>query len=339
MTQHEVGGTHEFDIAGHTSATPSRMRAVTQQADHRASDALGVVAVTADFTAKLGRRVTLERQLERERRVLDKQVHAAALWGVVKSAVQGSVAFKLSQSAAPSAVPSAAPSAAPKESQNKWQLAARQLEKPTIATVVAAALGADWSKLRLRQRRREVQRLHDVYVNSAQRGSTFEEILKLYYPNSKRADLLEMESWTVKEVVVEEKEHTVEELLEIRAMFEAIDEDKGGSLELEELIAAGWGGTTDEDQADLERMFNLIDEDGDGSIDIEGFTRLVIECKLLDGDLLTAHSVDAVRSRTTVNQRPSLATLNSVPDSHGKAEQLRLEAPSLGGKSRVSYDS
>lgn len=192
------------------------------------------------------------------------------------------------------------------------------------------------SELRLRQRHREVQRLHDVYVESQQRQrSTFEDILKVYYPVSTRAELLEMESWTRKQATVTKREYTLDELGEIRSMFKSLDTSKDGTLDLKELVAAGWGGTTDDEYADLKRMFDEIVEDGDGEMDIEGFTRLVTECKLLDGDLAAAPaaaatSTDVERTRMSrpaePTRRPSLAMLSSMAETVGRAEQLRLEA-------------
>ena len=84
----------------------------------------------------------------------------------------------------------------------------------------------------------------------------------------------------------------------------------------------------------VEALYAIIDEDGDGSIDIEGFTRLVTECKLLDGDLAAptptaATSTDIERTRTSrrpeLTRRPSLAML-SAKETVDRVEQLRLEA-------------
>jgi len=129
--------------------------------------------------------------------------------------------------------------------------------------------------------------------------------------------------------------YTADELAEIKCMFKLLDKDRGGTLELEELVEAGWGGVTDGEQADFKRTFDEIDEDGDGSIDIEGFTRLVTECKLLDGDLAAptptaATSTDIERTRTSrrpeLTRRPSLATTLSAKETVDRVEQLRLEA-------------
>tara|TARA_B100000767_G_scaffold265789_1_gene282282 strand:- start:217 stop:1356 length:1140 start_codon:yes stop_codon:yes gene_type:complete len=249
----------------------------------------------------------------------------------------------------------------PPHSTSKWLTASDRLVRGRDATegqrlsVALRATGAlkapfmplpteplsEWSELRLRQRHREVQRLHDVYVESQQRQrSSFEDILKVYYPVSTRAELLEMELWTHKQAVVTKREYTLDELVEIRSMFESLDTSKDGTLDLQELVAAGWGGTTDDEYADLKRMFDEIDEDGDGEMDIEGFTRLVTECKLLDGDLAAAPaavatSTDVERTRmgrpAEPTRRPSLAMLSrsSIAEAQtvvGRAEQLRLEA-------------
>lgn len=233
----------------------------------------------------------------------------------------------------------------PPHSTSKWVSASEQLlrgrdaaEGPRLS-VAMRATGALRAELRLRQRCREVQRLHDVYVDSEQRQwSSFEDILKVYYPSLTRTELLEMDSWTRKQAVVAKREYTLDELVEIRSMFEGLDKSRSGTLEMEKLVAAGWGGTTDDEHADLNRMFDEIDEDGDGSIDIEGFTRLVTECKLLDGDLAAAPPPAAAaveRTRTSrpaaLTRRPSLAMLDSErvgTTRIGRPEQLRLEASS-----------
>ena len=251
----------------------------------------------------------------------------------------------------------------PPHSTSKWVTASDRLVRGRDATegqrlsVALRATGAlkalfmplsteplsEWSELRLQQRHREVQRLHDVYVESQQRAqSSFEDILKVYYPVSTRAELLEMESWTHKQAVVTKREYTLDELVEIRSMFESLDSSKDGTLDLKKLVAAGWGGTTDDEYADLKRMFDEIDEDGDGKMDIEGFTRLVTECKLLDGDLAAdaaaaAASTDVERTRmgrpAEPTRRPSLAMLSksSIAETVGssRAEQLRLEASKM----------
>ena len=251
----------------------------------------------------------------------------------------------------------------PPHSTSKWVTAFDRLVRGRDATegqrlsVALRATGAlkapfmplsteplsEWSELRLQQRHREVQRLHDVYVESQQRQrSSFEDILKVYYPVSTRAELLEMESWTHKQAVVTKREYTLDELVEIRSMFESLDSSKDGTLDLKKLVAAGWGGTTDDEYADLKRMFDEIDEDGDGKMDIEGFTRLVTECKLLDGDLAAdaaaaAASTDVERTRmgrpAEPTRRPSLAMLSksSIAETVGssRAEQLRLEASKM----------
>ena len=195
---------------------------------------------------------------------------------------------------------------------------------------------SEWSELRLRQRQREVQSLYDVYETSQQRQrSSFEDVLKVYYPSATRTELRDMLSWTHKQEVETKREYTTNELAEIKSMFNELDKDRGGTLELEELVAAGWGGTTDEEQADMKRMFDEIDEDGDGSIDIEGFTRLVTECKILDGDLTAptptaATSADIERTRTSrrteQTRRPSLAMLSAKERKEDRVEQLKLEA-------------
>ena len=235
---------------------------------------------------------------------------------------------------------------------SKWFMASERLvrgrdaaeaKQLSVAWRVTGALNApfraepmsEWSELRLRQRQREVQSVYDVYETSQQRQrSSFEDVLKAYYPSATRTELREMGSWTVKEEVETKRVYTADELAEIKSMFKELDKDRGGSLELEELAAAGWGGTTDEEQADFKRTFDEIDEDGDGSIDIEGFTRLVTECKLLDGDLAAptptaATSTDIERTRTSrrpeLTRRPSLAML-SAKETVDRVEQLRLEA-------------
>jgi len=196
---------------------------------------------------------------------------------------------------------------------------------------------SEWSELRLRQRQREVQSVYDLYETSQQsKRSSFEDVLKAYYPSATRTELREMVSWTVKEEVETKRVYTADELAEIKRMFIALDKDRGGTLELEELVEAGWGGTTSEEQADLKRTFDEIDEDGDGSIDMEGFTRLVTECKLLDGDLAArptptaATSTDIERTRTSrrleLTRRPSLAMLSAKSETVDRVEQLRLEA-------------
>ena len=233
---------------------------------------------------------------------------------------------------------------------SKWFMASERLvrgrdaaeeKQLSMAWRVTGALNApfraepmsEWSELRLRQRQREVQSVYDLYETSQQsKRSSFEEVLKAYYPSATRTELREMVSWTVKEKVETKRVYTADELAEIKRMFKALDKDRGGTLELEELVEAGWGGTTDEEQADFKRTFDEIDEDGDGSIDIEGFTRLVTECKLLDGDLAAptptaATSTDIERTRTSrrpeLTRRPSLAMLSASAD---RVEQLRLEA-------------
>eukprot|EP00964_Phaeocystis_antarctica_P155732 scaffold125042_cov63-Phaeocystis_antarctica.AAC.1 len=152
-----------------------------------------------------------------------------------------------------------------------------------------------------------------------------------------------MESWTHKQAVVTKREYSLDELVEIRSMFDGLDTSKRGSLKLEELIAAGWGGTTDDEHADLKRMFDENDEDGDGSMDIEGFTCLVTECKLLDGDLAAdpaaaTTSTDVERARpgrpAEPTRRPSLAMLSSTTETVGRAEQLRLEASSAAASAQ-----
>ena len=235
---------------------------------------------------------------------------------------------------------------------SKWLMASERLVRGRDATEakqlsmawrVTGALNApfraepmsEWSELRLRQRQREVQSVYDVYETSQQRQrSSFEDVLKAYYPSATRTELREMVSWTVKEEVETKRVYTAEELAEIKSMFKELDKDRGGTLELEELVAAGWGGETDEEQADFKRTFDEIDEDGDGSIDIEGFTRLVTECKLLDGDIAAptptaATSTDIERTRTSrrpeLTRRPSLAML-SAKETVDRVEQLRLEA-------------
>ena len=235
---------------------------------------------------------------------------------------------------------------------SKWFMASERLvrgrdaaeaKQLSVAWRVTGALNApfraepmsEWSELRLRQRQREVQSVYDVYETSQQsKRSSFEEVLKAYYPSATRTELREMISWTVKEEVETKRVYTADELAEIKSMFKELDKDRGGTLELEELVEAGWGGTTDEEQADLKRTFDEIDEDGDGSIDIEGFTRLVTECKLLDGDLAAptptaATSTDIERTRTSrrpeLTRRPSLAML-SAKETVDRVEQLRLEA-------------
>ena len=236
---------------------------------------------------------------------------------------------------------------------SKWFMASERLvrgrdaaeaKQLSMAWRVTGALNApfraepmsEWSELRLRQRQREVQSVYDVYETSQQsKRSSFEEVLKAYYPSATRTELREMVSWTVKEEVETKRVYTADELAEIKSMFKELDKDRGGTLELEELVAAGWGGTTDEEQADFKRTFDEIDEDGDGSIDIEGFTRLVTECKLLDGDLAAptptaATSTDIERTRTSrrpeLTRRPSLATTLSAKETVDRVEQLRLEA-------------
>ena len=236
---------------------------------------------------------------------------------------------------------------------SKWFVASERLvrgrdaaeeKQLSMAWRVTGALNApfraepmsEWSELRLRQRQREVQSVYDLYETSQQsKRSSFEEVLKAYYPSATRTELREMVSWTVKEKVETKRVYTADELAEIKRMFKALDKDRGGTLELEELVEAGWGGTTDEEQADLKRTFDEIDEDGDGSIDIEGFTRLVTECKLLDGDLAAptptaATSTDIERTRTSrrpeLTRRPSLATTLSAKETVDRVEQLRLEA-------------
>ena len=239
----------------------------------------------------------------------------------------------------------------PLHSASKWD----EGQRLSVALRATAALKAPftplpteslaiWSELRLRQRHREVQRLHDLYVGSEQRQrSSFEDILKLYFPVSTRTELLEMESWTHKQAVVTKREYSLDELVEIRSMFDGLDTSKRGSLKLEELIAAGWGGTTDDEHADLKRMFDENDEDGDGSMDIEGFTCLVTECKLLDGDLAAdpaaaTTSTDVERARpgrpAEPTRRPSLAMLSSTTETVGRAEQLRLEASSAAASAQ-----
>ena len=235
---------------------------------------------------------------------------------------------------------------------SKWFVASERLvrgrdaaeaKQLSVAWRVTGALNApfraepmsEWSELRLRQRQREVQSVYDLYETSQQRQrSSFEDVLKAYYPSATRTELREMVSWTVKEEVETKRVYTADELAEIKSMFKELDKDRGGTLELEELVAAGWGGTTDEEQADFKRTFDEIDEDGDGSIDIEGFTRLVTECKLLDGDLAAptptaATSTDIERTRTSrrpeLTRRPSLAML-SAKETVDRVEQLRLEA-------------
>ena len=235
---------------------------------------------------------------------------------------------------------------------SKWFMASERLvrgrdaaeaKQLSVAWRVTGALNApfraepmsEWSELRLRQRQREVQSVYDLYETSQQsKRSSFEEVLKAYYPSATRTELREMVSWTVKEEVETKRVYTADELAEIKSMFKELDKDRGGTLELEELVAAGWGGTTDEEQADFKRTFDEIDEDGDGSIDIEGFTRLVTECKLLDGDLAAptptaATSTDIERTRTSrrpeLTRRPSLAML-SAKETVDRVEQLRLEA-------------
>ena len=235
---------------------------------------------------------------------------------------------------------------------SKWFMASERLvrgrdaaeaKQLSVAWRVTGALNApfraepmsEWSELRLRQRQREVQSVYDLYETSQQRQrSSFEDVLKAYYPSATRTELREMVSWTVKEKVETKRVYTADELAEIKRMFKALDKDRGGTLELEELVEAGWGGTTDEEQADFKRTFDEIDEDGDGSIDIEGFTRLVTECKLLDGDLAAptptaATSTDIERTRTSrrpeLTRRPSLAML-SAKETVDRVEQLRLEA-------------
>ena len=236
---------------------------------------------------------------------------------------------------------------------SKWFMASERLvrgrdaaeeKQLSMAWRVTGALNApfraepmsEWSELRLRQRQREVQSVYDVYETSPQRQrSSFEDVLKAYYPSATRTELREMGSWTVKEEVETKRVYTADELAEIKSMFKELDKDRGGTLELEELVEAGWGGTTDEEQADFKRTFDEIDEDGDGSIDIEGFTRLVTECKLLDGDLAAptptaATSTDIERTRTSrrpeLTRRPSLATTLSAKETVDRVEQLRLEA-------------
>ena len=220
---------------------------------------------------------------------------------------------------------------------------ATEAKQLSMAWRVTGALNApfraepmsEWSELRLRQRQREVQSVYDLYETSQQsKRSSFEDVLKAYYPSATRTELREMVSWTVKEEVETKRVYTADELAEIKSMFKELDKDRGGTLELEELVAAGWGGETDEEQADFKRTFDEIDEDGDGSIDIEGFTRLVTECKLLDGDIAAptptaATSTDIERTRTSrrpeLNRRPSLAML-SAKETVDRVEQLRLEA-------------
>ena len=237
---------------------------------------------------------------------------------------------------------------------SKWLMASERLvrgrdaaeeKQLSMAWRVTGALNApfraepmsEWSELRLRQRQREVQSVYDLYETSQQsKRSSFEDVLKAYYPSATRTELREMVSWTVKEEVETKRVYTADELAEIKRMFIALDKDRGGTLELEELVEAGWGGTTDEEQADLKRTFDEIDEDGDGSIDIEGFTRLVTECKLLDGDLAArptptaATSTDIERTRTSrrleLTRRPSLAMLSAKSETVDRVEQLRLEA-------------
>ena len=237
---------------------------------------------------------------------------------------------------------------------SKWLVASERLvrgrdaaeaKQLSMAWRVTGALNApfraepmsEWSELRLRQRQREVQSVYDVYETSQQRQrSSFEDVLKAYYPSATRTELREMVSWTVKEEVETKRVYTADELAEIKRMFIALDKDRGGTLELEELVEAGWGGTTSEEQADLKRTFDEIDEDGDGSIDMEGFTRLVTECKLLDGDLAArptptaATSTDIERTRTSrrleLTRRPSLAMLSAKSETVDRVEQLRLEA-------------
>ena len=237
---------------------------------------------------------------------------------------------------------------------SKWLVASERLvrgrdaaeeKQLSMAWRVTGALNApfraepmsEWSELRLRQRQREVQSVYDLYETSQQsKRSSFEDVLKAYYPSATRTELREMVSWTVKEEVETKRVYTADELAEIKRMFIALDKDRGGTLELEELVEAGWGGTTSEEQADLKRTFDEIDEDGDGSIDMEGFTRLVTECKLLDGDLAArptptaATSTDIERTRTSrrleLTRRPSLAMLSAKSETVDRVEQLRLEA-------------
>ena len=237
---------------------------------------------------------------------------------------------------------------------SKWLVASERLvrgrdaaeeKQLSMAWRVTGALNApfraepmsEWSELRLRQRQREVQSVYDLYETSQQsKRSSFEDVLKAYYPSATRTELREMVSWTVKEEVETKRVYTADELAEIKRMFIALDKDRGGTLELEELVAAGWGGETDEEQADFKRTFDEIDEDGDGSIDMEGFTRLVTECKLLDGDLAArptptaATSTDIERTRTSrrleLTRRPSLAMLSAKSETVDRVEQLRLEA-------------
>lgn len=221
---------------------------------------------------------------------------------------------------------------------------AAEAKELSVAWRVTGALKApfraeplsEWSELRLRQRQREVQSLYDVYETSQQRQrSSFEDVLKAYYPSATRTELHNMLLWTHKQEVETKREYTTNELAEIKSMFKELDKDRGGTLELEELVAAGWGGTTDEELADVKRMFDEIDEDGDGSIDIEGFTRLVSECKILDGDLTAptptaATSTDIERTRTSrrteQTRRPSLAMLSAKERKEDRVEQLKLEA-------------
>ena len=322
----------------------------------------------------------LDKQLEKE--ALDwqqqQQPKHKKSWGLVKAAMPGSMQFKQGLADSKDAVspgglrspPKGSPSAAttsseqhssdaeqatthpsPPHSTSKWVTASDRLVRGRDATEgqrLSVALRATGAKLRLRQRHREVQRLHDVYVESQQRQrSSFEDILKLYFPVSTRTELLEMESWTHKQAVVTKREYSLDELVEIRSMFESLDSSKDGTLDLKKLVAAGWGGTTDDEYADLKRMFDEIDEDGDGKMDIEGFTRLVTECKLLDGDLAAdaaaaAASTDVERTRmgrpAEPTRRPSLAMLSksSIAETVGssRAEQLRLEASSAAASAQ-----
>ena len=62
---------------------------------------------------------------------------------------------------------------------------------------------------------------------------------------------------------------------ELRAAFDAIDTDKSGDIDLDELRTAIRAIKTTSDEAAVQQMLALADEDGSGAIDFEEFKELM----------------------------------------------------------------
>ena len=181
--------------------------------------------------------------------------------------------------------------------------------------------------------------------------SSFEAVLRLYYPHATIAEQEEMAQWVATALAATTASTTVahasepvpssmsgdpkvggsqggsvqryftpEERDEIGALFRRFDRDSSGTIEIDELLAAGWG-EGEFGERELRRMFATVDTDDDDSIDLDGFTQLCSMCRQLDGgDLLKAATLNLrsmlkqqVQETTTFLQqkRPSLAGLCS----------------------------